>query len=196
MNNRFNFRDTQLQGLRIIERKPMGDKRGYLERLYSEDEFTELLPGEKITQINQTRTNQRGTVRGMHFQYPPHSEIKIISCLEGEVFDVAVDLRSDSPTFLQWHCEILSSDIGKSLLVPEGFAHGFQTLSENCKMLYFHTSNYNQAAEGGVLATDSKLKIEWPLPFTYISDRDMSYAPIDSNFRGIDKWNVDTAETN
>lgn len=186
MNNRFDIKRTPLHGLSLIERKPIGDRRGYLERLFCEDEFAELLSYKKITQINQTHTVQRGSVRGMHFQYPPHSETKIINCLEGKVFDVAVDLRRNSSTFLQWHGEILSSDNHKTFFIPDGFAHGFQALSDNCKMLYFHTGSYNQEAEGGVRPTDSKLKIEWPLPLTEISGRDKAHSPIDDHFPGID----------
>ena len=95
-------------------------------------------------------TASRGTVRGMHFQHPPHAETKFVSCLRGEVFDVAVDLRNGSPTFLHWHAEILSADNHRTLVIPEGFAHGFQTLSDDCEMLYFHTAAYNPEAEGGL----------------------------------------------
>ena len=88
-------------------------------------------------------------MRGLHFQYPPHAETKLVSCLRGEVFDVAVDLRRDSPTFLRWHAEILSSDNHRTLLIPEGFAHGFQTLTEDCELLYLHTAAWQPGAEGG-----------------------------------------------
>ena len=126
MSSRFNINETPLSGLRILERMPSGDKRGYLERMFCEKEFAAFMPEKKIVQINQTVTAKLGTVRGMHFQYPPHSETKIISCLEGEVFDVAIDLRRGSPTFLQWHSEVLSAANRKSFVIPDGFAHGFQ----------------------------------------------------------------------
>ncbi|MDH5188155.1 MAG: dTDP-4-dehydrorhamnose 3,5-epimerase family protein [Rhodospirillaceae bacterium] len=185
MSARFNIQNTPLQGLRLIETKPMGDNRGSLERLFCEEEFSDLLMGKKISQINQTNTINKGTVRGMHFQFPPHSETKIIKCIEGEVFDVAVDLRKKSPTFLQWHSEILSSDNSKIFYIPDGFAHGFQTLSDNCKMLYFHTFPYNKESEGGVRPTDPGLNIRWPLPVELLSDRDGSHPLIDNNFSGI-----------
>ena len=186
MSSRFNIIDTSLQGLRIIERKPIGDERGYIERMFCEDEFNGFLLDKKISQVNQTFTSKRGTVRGMHFQYSPHAETKVVSCFEGEIFDVAVDLRPKSSTYLQWYGEILSSDNHKSFVIPEGFAHGYQTLSDNCKMLYLHTAPYNQGAEGGVRATDLKLKIDWPLPLAEISERDMSHPLIDDTFLGID----------
>lgn len=186
MSDRFDITETPLPGVHVIERKPIGDDRGYLERMFCQDGLAGLLPGKEIAQINQTLTTGRGTVRGLHFQHPPHSETKIISCLEGEVFDVAVDLRRTSPTFLRWHGEILSSENHKTILIPDGFAHGFQTLGDTCKMLYFHTAPYNQQAEGGLRPTDPKLEINWPLPLVGLSERDISHPLINDNFPGVD----------
>ena len=186
MNNRFDISETPLLGLRILERKPIGDSRGYLERLFCRDELVELLPRKQIIQINQTLTSVRGTVRGLHFQHRPYSETKIVSCLEGEVFDVAIDLRHTSPTYLMWHGEVLSPGNHKTFLIPDGFAHGFQTLSDTCRMMYFHTAPYNQQAEGGLSPTDPKLAINWPLPLVNVSERDMSHPLIDDNFQGVD----------
>ena len=143
------------------------------------------MPGKKIIQINQTLTSKCGTVRGLHFQHPPYSETKIVSCLEGEVFDVAIDLRSRSPTFLMWHGEILSHENHKTFLIPDGFAHGFQTLSDKCRMIYFHTSPFNLQSEGGVSPIDPKLAINWHLPIVNVSNRDKSHAPIDDHFLGV-----------
>jgi dTDP-4-dehydrorhamnose 3,5-epimerase len=98
-------------------------------------------------------TLRRGTVRGLHFQRPPHAEAKLVTCLHGQVFDVAVDLRAGSPTFLQWHAEELTESNGRSLLIPEGFAHGFQTLSEHCELLYVHSATFVPSSEGGINAT-------------------------------------------
>ena len=127
--------DTPLSGLKVLQRKPISDSRGYLERFFCTEELEALALGKHIAQINCTLTANLGTVRGMHFQRPPHAEIKFVSCLRGEVFDVAVDLRNNSPTFLCWHAEVLSADNHKTLVIPEGFAHGFQTLADNCEML-------------------------------------------------------------
>lgn len=175
MHSRFEILDTPLERLKLIQRKPIGDHRGYLERMFCAEELQSLIPGKDIVQINHTLTAKRGTVRGLHFQYPPHAEIKVVSCLHGEVFDVAVDLRQGSPTFLRWHAEILTANNHKTLLIPEGFAHGFQTLTENCELLYFHTAAYQPGAVGGLNAQDPKLKIRWPTAVTELSPRDAAH---------------------
>ncbi|MBZ0067404.1 MAG: dTDP-4-dehydrorhamnose 3,5-epimerase [Thiobacillus sp.] len=185
MSTRFDILETPLTGLRILQRKPIGDSRGYLERLFCSEELQALAPGRHIAQINHTFTAARGTVRGMHFQRPPHAEIKFVSCLRGEVFDVAVDLRDNSPTFLRWHAEVLSADNHKTLVIPEGFAHGFQTLTDNCEMLYFHTAIYQPEAEDGLNAQDPRLAIQWPLPVTGLSPRDAAHPPLDNGFAGV-----------
>lgn len=185
MSTRFDILDTLLAGLHILQRKPISDSRGYLERLFCSEELQALAPGRHIAQINHTLTAARGTVRGIHFQRPPHAEIKFVSCLRGEVFDVAVDLRDNSPTFLRWHAEVLSADNHKTLVIPEGFAHGFQTLTDDCEMLYFHTAAYQPGAEGGLNAQEPRLGIEWPLPVAGLSPRDAGYPMIGNCFPGI-----------
>jgi dTDP-4-dehydrorhamnose 3,5-epimerase len=185
MSTRFDILDTILAGLQLLQRKPIGDSRGYLERLFCVDELQTLIPGKHIAQINHTLTESRGTVRGMHFQRPPHAEIKFVSCLRGEVFDVAVDLRDNSPTFLRWHAEVLSADNHKTLVIPEGFAHGFQTLTDDCEMLYFHTATYQPGAEGGLNAQDPRLAIQWPLPVAGLSLRDAAHPLLDDEFTGV-----------
>jgi dTDP-4-dehydrorhamnose 3,5-epimerase len=139
MAERFVVQASKLVGLQVITRKPIADARGWFERAYCADTFAELGISKAISQINRSFTAQKGSIRGMHFQTAPFAETKFVSCLRGEVFDVAVDLRAGSPTFLQWHGEILSAGNQRSLLIPEGFAHGFQTLSADCEMLYLHT---------------------------------------------------------
>lgn len=185
MSTRFDILDTPLSGLRLLQRKPIGDSRGYLERLFCADELQALVPGKHIAQINHTLTASRGTVRGLHFQRPPHAETKFVSCLRGEVFDVAVDLRHNSPTFLRWHAELLSADNHKTLVIPEGFAHGFQTLTDNCEMLYFHTAAYQPGAEGGLNAQDSRLAIQWLLPVAGLSPRDAAHPLLNDDFTGV-----------
>lgn len=185
MSQRFVIRDTPLAGLRVLLRQPLGDQRGYLERMYCADELEALVEGRSVVQINHTYTFAKGTVRGMHYQLPPHAETKFVSCLRGEVFDVAVDLRAGSPTFLQWHAELLSAENHKTLVIPEGFAHGFQTLSEDCEMLYFHTKAYEPTAERGLSATDPHMQIQWPLPVGGLSPRDLAHSPLDATFTGI-----------
>jgi dTDP-4-dehydrorhamnose 3,5-epimerase len=185
MSARFDIMDTPLSGLRVLQRKPIGDSRGYLERLFCAEELQALVPGKHIAQINHTLTASRGTVRGMHFQHPPHAEIKFVSCLRGEVFDVAVDLRHNSPTFLRWHAELLSADNHRTLVIPEGFAHGFQTLTDDCEMLYFHTAAYQPGAEDGLNALDPRLAIQWPLPVAGLSPRDVAHPLLNGDFIGV-----------
>lgn len=182
---RFSTHLTPLSDLSILQRHPIGDDRGYLERLFCQDELQSLLTGRSIVQINHTLTTRVGTVRGMHFQYPPQAEMKLISCLYGEVFDVAVDLRQGSPTFLQWHGEVLSANNHRTVVIPEGFAHGFQTLSDRCELIYFHTAPYTPKLEGGVRYDDPRLKIQWPLPVSDLSQRDLSHPLLSEDFIGI-----------
>ena len=177
--------DTPLIGLKLLQRNPIGDSRGYLERMFCLEELQSLVSGKGIEQINHTLTARRGTVRGMHFQYPPHAEIKIVSCLRGEVFDVAVDLRQGSPTFLKWHAEILSAGNHKTFLIPEGFAHGFQTLTEDCELLYLHTAAYQPSAEGGLNSQDPMLDIRWPQAVLELSSRDSAQPVLTDGFSGV-----------
>ena len=182
---RFDFVSTPLLGLTLVQRKAIEDRRGFLSRFYCADEFREAGLNKPISQINHTLTRSKGAVRGLHFQYPPHAEVKLVSCLQGEIFDVAVDLRRGSPTFLHWHGAILSAKNRQSLLIPEGFAHGFQTLSEDCELIYLHTAEYHAEAEGALNFADPKLGIVWPLATTEISDRDMNHKLIEQDYQGI-----------
>ena len=185
MSSRFDVLDTPLEGLKLLQRKLIADDRGYFERFFCSDELQALIPGKGIMQINHTLTTRRGTVRGMHFQHPPYAETRFVSCLRGEVFDVAVDLRHGSSTFLRWHAEVLSADNHKTLVIPEGFAHGFQTLDEDCEMLYFHTATYQPRAEGGVNAQDPRLAILWPKAVTELSPRDAALPRVTDNFSEV-----------
>ncbi len=185
MSSRFDVQSIPLSGLNVLVRKPLGDSRGYFERMFCVDELQDVFGARRVVQINHTLTQTRGTVRGMHFQYAPHAEMKFVSCLRGLVFDVAVDLRKGSPTFLQWHAELLSADNHKTLAIPEGFAHGFQTLTDDCEMLYLHTAAYAPGAEAGLNPQDAKLAIAWPLPIAEISPRDVAHALIADDFVGV-----------
>lgn len=185
MNGRFDLLITPLEGLTLLQRKPLGDHRGYLERLFCTQELDTLLHEKAIVQINHTLTKIKGTVRGMHYQNPPYAETKFVSCIRGEVFDVAIDLRKDSPTFLEYHAEVLSPQNHKTLVIPEGFAHGFQALTQDCEMLYFHTREYAPSAEGALNVTDHLLNIQWPLQISEISERDQNHPFVDEEFEGI-----------
>lgn len=185
MSSRFVLRPAPLAGLKVIERRPLSDERGLLERLFCADDFAAADVGMTVAQVNRTVTVHRGTVRGMHFQVPPHAESKLIYCLSGRVFDVAVDLRRGSPTFLHWHAEELSADNGKGVLIPAGFAHGLQCLEPSSTMLYFHSAAYAAEAERGLQPTDPRLAIRWALPITDMSARDRSHPLLSEQFEGI-----------
>tara|TARA_B100000674_G_C37815700_1_gene903298 strand:- start:181 stop:744 length:564 start_codon:yes stop_codon:yes gene_type:complete len=180
------FQDTPLKNLQIIKNQVVTDKRGFLSRLFCQGAMSNILKEKRICQINKTLTIKKGTVRGLHFQYPPYAETKIISCLKGKVWDVAVDLRKNSPTFLNYHAELLEEDNHKSFLIPEGFAHGFQALSSECEMLYLHTADYKKDFEGAINITDPRVGINWPEKISEISDRDSNHPMLSEDFNGIE----------
>jgi dTDP-4-dehydrorhamnose 3,5-epimerase len=183
--NRFTVTDLPLAGLKRIERQRLGDSRGFLSRLFCAEELAAAGWCKSIAQINHTFTAKHGTVRGMHYQHPPHAEMKLVTCIQGEVWDVAVDLRAGSPTFLQWHAEPLSSENHRALLIPEGFAHGFQTLSDDVILIYFHSATHQADAEAALNAHDPRLTITWPNPITELSSRDASHPQVDMKFEGV-----------
>lgn len=185
MMARLEFYDTSLAGLKMVQRKRIEDERGYLSRFFCTEEFKQAGLNKCISQINHTLTHKKGAVRGLHYQKPPHAEIKVVSCLKGEIFDVAVDLRKNSATFLHWHGEILSAENHRSLLIPEGFAHGFQTLTNDCELIYLHTSSYVQEAEAAFNVTDLRLRIAWPLAISELSEKDRLHPMISPDFKGI-----------
>jgi dTDP-4-dehydrorhamnose 3,5-epimerase len=182
---RFTLAATPLPGVTVVQRQRLGDSRGFLARVFCADELAGAGWVKPIVQVNHTSTARRGTVRGLHFQHPPHAEMKLVTCLRGAVFDVAVDLRRDSPTFLQWTGVELSADNGRALLIPEGCAHGFQSLSDDVEMLYCHSAAYTALAEGGLHPLDARLRIAWPLGVTELSQRDAAHAPIGDAFEGV-----------
>ena len=177
---------TPLVGLTVIERRRREDSRGSFSRLFCADELDAAGIAMSIAQINESFTRRRGSIRGLHFQYPPYAEAKLVMCILGEIFDVAVDLRRNSPTFLKWHAEHLSEANGRSLFIPAGFAHGFQTLTDDCRLVYLHSAPYSPGSEGGLSARDPSLRIEWPLPIGELSHRDANHAALDAEFSGLD----------
>jgi dTDP-4-dehydrorhamnose 3,5-epimerase len=176
---------TRIEGVSVIEATPFEDKRGSFARMFCARELREIIGSRSIVQINVSRTATVGAVRGLHFQRPPYAESKLVSCLKGRVWDVALDLRSDSKTYLQWHSEELSSANRKTLFIPEGCAHGFQVLEADSELLYLHTQFYEPAAESGVRVTDSLLNIPWPLPVTDLSVRDQNHPLLSAAFTGL-----------
>lgn len=185
MDQAVNLNATPLSGVYVAESPATADHRGALMRLYCEHELAPALGARRIVQINHTRTHAVGAVRGMHLQYPPHAEMKFVRCLKGRVWDVAVDLRARSPTFLKWHAEELSPENGRMMIIPEGCAHGFQVLEADSELLYLHTASYTPASEGGFSCHDRMLDIRWPLPVTDLSARDASHLTIATDFPGI-----------
>lgn len=184
--NRFTLTGLPLPGLKLVERQRLGDSRGFLTRLFCAEELTAAGWTKPIAQVNHTYTAQRGAVRGLHYQTPPHAEMKLVSCIRGEVWDVALDLRTGSPTYLQWHAETLSAGNHRALLIPEGFAHGFQALTDDVELIYLHSAAYNAAAEAGLNAKDPALNIAWPLDITELSVRDQNHPAFDEKPIGID----------
>lgn len=185
MSVRFEVQATPLPGVVRLIRRRIADRRGFLERLYCAEDLTPVLGTRRIAQINRSSTTRAGAVRGLHFQHPPHAETKVVSCLRGAVFDVAVDLRAGSPTFLSWHGEVLSAGNGTALVIPEGFAHGFQSLEPECEMLYLHTAPYAPAAEGGLNARDPAIGVAWPTAIAELSERDAALPCAADGFEGI-----------
>lgn len=176
---------TPISGLRVAETTSFVDGRGGFARLYCEKELASLIDQRRIVQINHSRTATVGAIRGLHFQKPPHAEMKLVRCIKGRVWDVAVDLRKDSDTYLDWYAEELTPANGKMMIIPEGFAHGFQVLEPESELLYFHTSLYTPEAEGSLRYDDSSIGISWPLTVTDISARDLQSPMINKGFVGI-----------
>ncbi len=184
-SHHFDFQATPLEGLWVIQRKPLEDSRGFFSRFFCADELQSVGWKKPVVQINHTCTIKKGSVRGLHFQYPPHTEGKIISCLHGQVYDVAVDIRKHSNTFLHWHAEILSAENRKSMLIPEGFAHGFQTLMDDTELLYLHSAAFHPQSEGALHIEDPQIGVVWPLNITEMSERDRCHPYIGRDFEGI-----------
>lgn len=181
-----NLHATPLPGLFEIQHTPSGDARGRFTRLFCEQELGDIRPGLHFAQINLSETRGRGTIRGLHYQAPPAAEAKLIRCVRGRVFDVVVDLRAGSPTFLRWHGVELGEDNDRAVFIPEGFAHGFQTLTDEAQLLYMHTVPWTPALEAGLRHDDPCLRIRWPLPAGMVSARDSGHPLIDSAFEGVD----------
>ncbi len=174
-----------LAGLFNVQHKRHRDPRGHFSRLFCEGSLDAGGQPFHIRQINHSCTRERGSVRGLHYQTAQAPEAKLISCLRGEVWDVAVDLRPDSATFLCWHAEYLREGDGRSVLLPAGFAHGFQALTEDAELLYLHSADYAPEHEAGLSVLDPRLAIAWPLPVKNLSARDASHPLLDHRFPGV-----------
>lgn len=185
MTQRFEILETTLEGLRIIRRQQFGDARGFLQRMFCAEELAAAGWSKAVAQVNHTYTKAAGSVRGLHWQLPPHAEMKLISCLRGAVWDVALDLRAGSSTFLKWHAIHLSAENKTSYLIPPGFAHGFQTLTDEVEMLYCHDHPYTPASEMGLNPLDASLKLAWPLAISELSEKDRNWPILGTSFEGL-----------
>ena len=166
------FEETPLNGCYVIRTTPFIDHRGAFARFFCEKELKQVIEDRKIVNVNYSRTTKGGSIRGMHFQRAPDAEMKFIRCIKGSVFDVAVDLRRESPTYLQWYGVELSAENMDLFVVPEGFAHGFQALEDDVEIMYLVTAFYSPHCEGGLNHADPQVGIRWPLPITDVSEKD------------------------
>ncbi len=180
------FFELNLADAFVIAPEPFTDERGSFSRIFCQDELRQIGHTEPIAQINHSRNIEKGTVRGLHFQYPPKAEIKIVKCIHGTVFDVIVDIRKNSPTFLGWHAETLSTENMKMMYIPKGFAHGFQTLEPDSELIYFSSCPYSPEFESALRYDDPVIGIQWPVSVSTVSERDRSHPGIDKSFSGID----------
>lgn len=181
----FDLHPLVLEGLCLIRQKVFHDARGRFARLFCQSQLTVQGRPFAIRQINHSRTVEKGSVRGLHYQQAGYAEAKLITCVRGAIWDVAVDLRPESPTFLRWHAEELVADDGRSLLISAGFAHGFQALTDEAEVLYLTDADYAPAHEAGLSVEDPALAIAWPLPVRNLSAKDASHALLDEHFAGV-----------
>lgn len=185
MGARINSFTTPMQGLIRLELQPVNDVRGSFTRLFCQDDLSDFLNGRMIAQINHAHSIHAGCVRGLHYQNPPYAEIKIVKCIRGKIFDVAVDLRAGSTTFLKWFGLELAGHDHTMLLIPEGFAHGYQALEPDSEIIYLNTMAYTPASEGAVHYADPAIDIQWPLPVRDLSERDATHPFLTSQFSGL-----------
>lgn len=175
------FTETPIQGAYLLTPELLQDERGLFARTFSEEEFAAHGLHTHFPQCNTSQSPKKGTLRGMHYQAAPHQEVKIVRCTAGSIYDVVVDLRSDSRTFLQWHGETLSADNRCALYIPVGCAHGFLTLTDDSEVLYMMGHPYHPESARGVRWNDPALAIVWPGPVKVISERDAGYP----DYKGI-----------
>jgi dTDP-4-dehydrorhamnose 3,5-epimerase len=169
------FTETKLPGSYVLELQKLEDERGFFARSWCQQEFQAAGLVPCVVQANVSYNHKKGTLRGMHYQQPPHSETKLVRCTRGALYDVIVDVRPASPTFRQWVGVELTADNYKMLYVPEGFAHGFITLTDETEATYQVSQFYTPGAERGLRYNDPTFAIEWPLPVAVISKKDKNW---------------------
>ncbi|HYX28432.1 MAG TPA: dTDP-4-dehydrorhamnose 3,5-epimerase [Pyrinomonadaceae bacterium] len=169
------FTETKIKGVFVIEPEPINDDRGFFACSWSRDEFARRGLNPRLAQCNISFNHKRATLRGMHYQQAPHEEAKLVRCTSGLIFDVALDLRAHSPTRYQWVATELGEKNRRMFYIPEGLAHGYQTLSDDTEIFYQISENYHPESARGVRWDDPAFAIEWPLPPTIMADRDANY---------------------
>lgn len=174
------FKETTLPGAYVIEPEKIGDERGYFARIWCERELQQHGLKADLAQSNVGFSHRKGTLRGLHFQKPPYAEVKIVRCTRGAIFDVIVDLRPDSQTYKGWFGVELSDENSRMIYVPEGFAQGYITLTDNTEMNYHTSEFYNAEAASGVRYNDIAIGIRWPLIPSIISQQDRNWPLIES----------------
>ncbi|MFH0730463.1 MAG: dTDP-4-dehydrorhamnose 3,5-epimerase [Pseudomonadota bacterium] len=179
------FTETRLKGAYLIEIEPIEDERGFFARNWCQKEFAAHRLNASFVQCNFSYNKKIGTLRGMHYQRGPHAEIKLVSCTAGAIYDVIIDLRQESSTFRQWIGEELTAQNHKMVYIPEGFAHGFQTLTDHCTLLYLHTGFYQSDREGRIRYNDPVIGISWPIEVTCISEKDLYPPLLSERFKGL-----------
>ena len=173
------FQPTSIADVLLIDPEPRRDERGFFARLYCEEEFEDQGLERTVAQASMAFNVRRGTIRGLHFQRPPHAESKTVRCTRGAMFAVAVDLRPGSPTYRQHVSTELTADNRRSIHIPAGCAAGYQTLADDTEVMYLISSRYVPGSEAGVHHADPSIGIEWPLPVTLISPRDAGLPLLD-----------------
>jgi len=174
-SNNMKFRKTKIESVYIIEQELREDSRGFFTRVFCKHELADQHIPFEIVQINKSKSVQKGTIRGMHYQNDPSSEDKIVQCIQGSVFDVALDIRPSSLTYGQWVSQELTDENHKMLLIPKGCAHGFQTLVPDTVVMYFVSQYYTPEAEGGIRWDDPQFQIKWPVSDVHLSPKDSNW---------------------
>jgi len=169
------FRETKIKDLYIIEPELKIEERGYFARIFCKKELAKVGFDFEVVQINRSLNKKRGVIRGLHWQRSPKAEDKIVQCIRGAIYDVAIDLRQDSPTYGHWLAEELTENNKKMFLIPKGFAHGFQTLTDNAEVLYLMSEFYSPEQESGVRWNDPSFNIQWPIKNPILSEKDKNW---------------------
>jgi dTDP-4-dehydrorhamnose 3,5-epimerase len=180
------FHPLEIKGAYLIDIDYRADERGGFARTFCKDEFGQIGHAKEFVQLNQSWNTKKGTLRGMHYQVPPFKEIKLVRCICGSVFDVIIDLRKDSPTFLKHVSVELSAKNKKMIYIPEGLAHGFQTLEDDTQLVYHHTEYYKPGFEGAIHYADPAIGIKWPIPVSTISEKDGLHPYLTQTFKGLE----------